>query len=877
MTRKKIAASTILILIVLTSGFILFNPKNNSPSPKNTSLESTVGVKSESPSKSINNTTNAQEKPTQSIVNPKYSNEDSLTPEDVSNRVVVKLSPGTDPDNLAKMINAEIIRKGPLQYVTFALPVSQFESIVNQLKKTPGVLSVQPVRILKTTAVKTMSVNPTDPLYSQQWGLTKIEVQKAWDLGFTGNGIIVAVVDTGVDLNHPDLKDNILSGYNAITGVTGSTTTQDNNGHGTHVSGIIAAEANGVGIVGVAYQAKILPVKALTREGDGTDDCIADGIVWAADHGAKIINLSLGSDSEGDILREAIQYASNKGCLIVAAGGNQEDNLTTIAYPAADPLVLAVTATDSKDQIASFSLPGPQAALAAPGVNITSDYWQNASGYAALDGTSMASPFVAGVAALVWNAHPDLSVQQVRIALENSALDLGSSGRDNSYGYGRVDAYWAIRFADKSQSVLSPANLDWAGGIIQGGTNTTSVTLTVPARAFGLAPTQTASVAIGQASNASDLPSGILPMGDAVSLQWNGSVKKFLGLTLVTVGNTPDSNRLGYIFHWSGSRWILIGGGISASSINVGITEPGVYRVGFSILPENHRIAGYDKIQTALQISLAQFPNGTDTVILATANDFSDALSGVPLAYKVHAPILLTTRDQLPSAVRTEIQRLAPKKVILLGGTAVISKTIELQLQASFSLQRLAGVTRYGTAAQIASTLGTVGQAVLVNGTSFPDAISIASMAAQQGMPIFLTDTDSLPSETDSMMRQLLISETTVGGGEAVVSLSIFSNLPTPKRLSGYDRYDTAAAILQAFPPQGNLLFIATGENYPDALSGGVVAAMNQTSLVLVSLTGPNPSEVSVIKTWQGKTIYIFGGPAVVPETVVQQMNGIIQ
>ncbi|WP_407312619.1 S8 family serine peptidase [Desulfosporosinus sp. SB140] len=873
MIKGKIAASVILIIIMLTVGLILLKQSSTPPPPKNVSSESTVG---QNQATNIN-TTQAQETTTQSVVNPKYSNEDKLTSEDISNRVVVKLSPGTDPEKLAKMMNAEIVRKGPLHYTTLALPKNQYDSIIDQLTKAPGVLSVQPVRILKTSTAKTMSINPTDPLYSQEWGLTKIEAQKAWNLGFTGSGIIVAVVDTGVDLNHPDLKDNILPGYNAITGVTGSTTTQDNNGHGTHVSGIIAAEANGVGVVGVAYQAKILPVKALTKQGEGTDDCIADGITWAADHGAKIINLSLGSDSEGDVLKEALQYASNKGCLIVAAGGNQEDNLTTISYPAADPLVLAVTATDSKDQIASFSLPGPQAGLAAPGVNIVSDYWQNSSGYAALDGTSMASPFVAGVAALVWSAHPDLSVQQVRLALENSALDLGSAGRDNSYGYGRVDAYWAVRFADKSQIFSSPANLDWAGGTVQGGTNTTSATLAVPARAFGLDPSSNVTVSIGPASNAAALPSDILPMGDAVSLQWNASVKKFLRLTLATVGNTPDPSRIGYIFHWSGTRWILIGGGLNATAINTDITEPGIYRVGFSLPPEEHRMGGNDKIQTSLQISLAQFPNGTDTVLLATADDFSDALSGVPLAYKLHAPILLTTRDQLPAAVKTEIQRLAPKKIILLGGTAVISTNIEQQLQTTFSIQRLAGVTRFGTAAQIASALGTIGQAVLVNGTSFPDAISMASLAAQQGIPILLTNTNSLPSETDSIMRQLLISETTVGGGEAVVSPNIFCNLPTPTRLAGYDRYDTAAAILQAFPPQGNLLFVATGENYPDALSGGVVAAMNQTGLLLVSLTGPNPSETSVIKAWHGKTVYVFGGSAVIPDAIAQQVQSIVQ
>ncbi|MDQ7092367.1 S8 family serine peptidase [Desulfosporosinus sp. PR] len=873
MAKRKIAVSALLIVILLAAGFILLKQSGSPPSPKNVSLKSTVG---QNQTANIN-TPPAQGASTQSVVNPKYSNEDQLTPENISNQVVVKLSSGTDPEKLAQTINAEIVRKGPLQYITLALPKNQYASIIERLKKTAGVLSVQPVRILKTTTVKTMSVNPTDSLYPQQWGLTKIEAQKAWNLGFTGNGITVAVVDTGVDLNHPDLKDNILPGYNAITGVTGGTTIQDNNGHGTHVSGIIAAEANGIGVVGVAYQAKILPVKALTKQGEGTDDCIADGITWAADHSAKIINLSLGSDSESDVLKEALQYAADKGCLIVAAGGNLEDNLTTISYPAADPLVLAVTATDSNDQIASFSLPGPQAGLAAPGVNIASDYWQNSSGYASLDGTSMASPFVAGAAALVWSAHPDLNAQQVRVALENSARDLGAAGRDNSYGFGRVDAYWAVRFADKSPAFSSPANLDWAGGTVQGGTSTTSVTLTVPARTFGLDPSANVTVSIGPASDAAAFPSGILPLGDAVSLQWNSSVKKFLGLTLSTTGSTPSSNRVGYIFHWSGSRWILTGGGLNAAAISTAVTEPGIYRVGFVLPPENHRLAGNDQIQTSLQISQTEFPYGADTVLLATADDFSDALSGVPLAYKLHAPILLTPPEQLPAALKTEIQRLAPQKIILLGGTAVISTNIEQQLQSAFSVQRLAGVTRFGTAAQIASALGTIGQAVLVNGTSFPDAISIASLAAQQGIPILLTDTNSLPTETDAIMRQLLISQTTVGGGEAVVSSTLFSNLPTPARLAGYDRYDTAAAILQAFPPQGNLLFVATGENYPDALSGGVIAAMNQSGLLLVPLTGPNSAETSLIQSWHGKTVYVFGGTAVVPDEILQQVQSVVR
>lgn len=878
MIRNKLPLFMILAFIILCTGLVYLN-KTVPPSKKNTSHNQTVepqkGQTAENGKIKLKQGT-----PSPSVVNAKYSSEDAISPVEVANRVIVKLSPGIDPAEIAEMVNAEIVRIGPLQFTTLALPANQIEGVINRLKKTPGVLSVQPVHIFKTSVAQTMDVNPTDRYYAKQWGLTKAEVQKAWDLGVTGQGVIVAVVDTGVDLNHPDLKDNILSGYNAITGLAGGNTAQDKNGHGTHVCGIIAAEQNGIGIVGVAYQAKILPIKALTSDGAGSDDCIADGIVWAADHNAQIINLSLGSSDESDILREALQYAFDKGCLIVAAGGNAEpdSNLTAITFPAADSHVLAVTATDTNDQIASFSLPGPQAAIAAPGVDIISDYWANgSSGYASMDGTSMASPFAAGIAALVWSVHPDLSAQQIRTCLENSALDLDSAGRDNNYGFGRVDAYWAIRFADTPKTYFTTASLDWAGGVVQEGTGGTTVSLKVPARAFGLDPNLTNTVSIGGAEGASDLAAGIQPMGDAVSIQWNGSVHKLLELSLTTSGTQPDADYAGYIYHWSGSRWIRIGGGVNAPTIIAGITEPGIYRIGYSLLPNNQRIGGIDRIETSIMISQSQFPNGSDTVILARSDNFADALSGVPLAYKVHGPVLLTTSAQLLAKVKTEIQRLAPKKIVLLGGTGALSTSIEQQLRMFFPVQRLGGDTRYETAALIASELGTIGRAVLVNGNVFPDAISVASTAAQLGIPILLTDSSTLPKETDTSLRQLLVSETTVCGGEGVVSSSIFNNLPNPTRISGNDRYATAAAILAAYPPQGISLFFATGENFPDALSGGVIAALNQTSLVLIPYKGPSSSEIAVFKTWQGKKVYILGNTGVIPDTSVQQIEELIK
>lgn len=799
---------------------------------------------------------------------------------ELTGRLVVKLSPGTSAETIAEQVNGKIARKGPLQFITLALDSSRMAEATKELRAMPGVLSVSPAQKVKLSAADSAS-SITDPHYSDQWGLSKAEVPKAWNLGATGKGITVAVVDTGVDINHPDLQDNVVSGYNAITGVTGLSATQDNNGHGTHVSGIIAAELNGIGVVGVAYQAKIMPIKTMDRSGEGTDDVIADGIVWAADHGAKIINLSLGSDTQEEILKEAVQYAIDQGCLVVAAGGNKEDNLTTITYPAADPQVLAVTATDANDNLASFSLTGPSAGLAAPGKHIVSDYWDNGSGYATSDGTSMAAPFVAGVAALVWSTHPDFSADHIRQVLEDSAIDLGSPGRDSSFGYGRVDAYWAVKFADQPESLPSSANVSWAGGILQGGTTSTPVTLTIPSGAFGSDPTLSPKVEITTPSGIASMPSGVNPIGQpiSVSLGISTSVKKQLQLSMTPDYKTfaPDSSHFFYIYRWSGTRWLKVGGGVSSNTVTVGITEPGIYQIGSASIPQGNRLAGADRLETAIQISQAGFPDGADTVILARAEDFPDALAGAPLAYKYHAPILLTNSTSLSDNVLNEIKRLNPQQIILLGGTGAISGGIEQELQSMYNITRLGGANRYATAQQIAEALGMTGEAVIVNGDNFPDAISISSIAAQNGVPILLTQSNNVPSETNQSLRKFAVSVTLAVGGEGVISSDTFDSLPNPLRLSGQDRYETAAQVLNAFPPQGGITFLATGENFPDALTGGVLAALNSTDLVLVSPTGLKGKEKTAMQSWHGQKVFAFGGNGVVSDSILSYVQAIVQ
>ncbi|BAL91699.1 putative subtilase-family protease [Actinoplanes missouriensis 431] len=284
----------------------------------------------------------------------------------------------------------------------------------------------------------------SDPYRSQQWALPKIKATTAWTTS-TGAGVTVAVIDTGVDANHPDLTGKVLPGYDMINKVAGGTT--DGNGHGTHVAGIIgAATGNGIGISGVAPDAAILPVRVFDAKGAGYMSDVAESIVWAADHGADVINMSLGSTGKLDALADAVTYARGKGVTVVAAAGNERQKGSPVSYPAAYPGVIAVAATTAADTYASFSNAGGYVDVAAPGDAIVSTYPTALAGgeYVAMSGTSMASPHVAAVAAQLKAYQPALGPDQVEKILEATAVDLGATGFDTTYGNGRIDAAAAL-------------------------------------------------------------------------------------------------------------------------------------------------------------------------------------------------------------------------------------------------------------------------------------------------------------------------------------------------------------------------------------------------------------------------------------------------
>lgn len=280
------------------------------------------------------------------------------------------------------------------------------------------------------------------------YNLTKINITSAWQSCFQGQAIKVAVIDTGVDLDHPDLQANMISGKSFVSGVSSP---DDDEGHGTHVAGIVAAVNNNGGVIGVAPKAKIMPIKVLNSQGSGTIFAVADGIEWAADNGAKVINLSLAGTGNSSTLEAAVNYAYNQGVLLVAAGGNCGDANYFLngcsfqdqtVYPGAYSNVVAVASTTSSDSQSSFSNEGSYIDIAAPGSGIFSTY--ASGGYATMSGTSMASPHVAGLAALIWSQDSSLTQKQVWAQIKNTAQDLGTSGWDSKFGYGRINAATAV-------------------------------------------------------------------------------------------------------------------------------------------------------------------------------------------------------------------------------------------------------------------------------------------------------------------------------------------------------------------------------------------------------------------------------------------------
>lgn len=350
------------------------------------------------------------------------------------------------------------------------VPSHVFDKVKNALSKNPHVNFVEPNFIAEASFI------PNDANYFSQWHLQKISASQGWDISTGSPEVPIAVIDSGINPTHPDLIDKLIQGYNFVGE---NTDTHDVLGHGTAVAGAAATASNNyIGVAGVAWENPIMPLVVLNSNNWASYYDIARAITYAADNGAKIINISIAGSSSSSTLQNAVNYAWNKGAVIFAAAANY--STSTAYYPAACNNVVAVSATNSNDTRASFSNYGNWIDISAPGVSILTT--NNGGGYSFWSGTSFSSPISAGLGALIMSVNPTLTNAQVVDIIEKNADDIGAIGFDPDFGYGRINVYKSVSSAVNTMpepdvtapsiSISSPTN---------GSTVTGSVTVSLSA------------------------------------------------------------------------------------------------------------------------------------------------------------------------------------------------------------------------------------------------------------------------------------------------------------------------------------------------------------------------------------------------------------
>ncbi|MGM0854965.1 MAG: cell wall-binding repeat-containing protein [Bacillota bacterium] len=289
-----------------------------------------------------------------------------------------------------------------------------------------------------------------------------------------------------------------------------------------------------------------------------------------------------------------------------------------------------------------------------------------------------------------------------------------------------------------------------------------------------------------------------------------------------------------------------------------------------------YRIYGKDRYETAIEISKAGWPDGAETVVLARDNTFPDALAGAPFAYQKDAPILLNPKDSLNGKVKERIKELGAKEVVILGGEGAISAKVAKDLKNNgLDVRRIGGETRYETAVNIAKELGYYDQAIIAYGGNFPDALSIAPYAASNGIPILLSPTNELANETKGALKS--VTDTIIVGGKAAISDQVQKQLAhtNPVRIFGADRFETSVNIATRLAMPGDIITVATGQNFADALTGSVLSAKYYEPIILVEknkVPKPVREYISDNGTWY---YTVLGGEGAVSQKVVEELSGL--
>lgn len=569
---------------------------------------------------------------------------------------------------------------------------------IQELEQDPEVEYAEIDQLVYTQGI------PNDPGYSFQSSFFDVlKVNEAWLKYSPSQKVTVAVIDSGVDLDHPDLKGALVGGTNIVNSSLPPT---DNNGHGTHVAGLVGALTdNHVGVSSIAKQVKIMPVKVLDGESGYTSDVIK-GIYYAVDHGANILNLSLGNYMNTQALQDAIAYAESKNVLVVAAAGN--DGVNRVMYPAAYKGVIAVGSVNTNNLTrASFSNYGSYVDVYVPGTNLYSTYIND--GYISMDGTSMSTGVVSSIAAMLKQQAPFLTAHQIQKIIDESAVP-AINGQEEV-----VDSAKALQYIETYQRLSGATSMETAIEISKSGWPTLPAkTLTVKGKAHNgtfaiLATSDTFPDSLVASPLASYLDSPIL-------LVKNHKVTEALTLEL---------NRLK-------PTYVVIIGGPNAVSSNV---ESQIQKLGIQTV----RLFGNTRYETAIAVNEV-IPYSTNKAFVVSGENYPDALSIASYSGNLQYPLLFTRSTSLPSEVKSYIGAKGITNAYVVGGTVAISKTVENQLPSPI---RISGIDRFETNYIVQKTFGKFAldaPLYYATGFNFPDALAVGPLAALNGSPVILVN-----------------------------------------------------------------------------------------------------------------------------------------
>ncbi len=709
------------------------------------------------------------------------------------------------------------------------------------------------------------AVSVNDPLLKgitnelpNDWGLTSTRAYQAWGLARCNGQVTVAVLDTGFQASHEDLKANVRVTYNAVTGTSDVTPISKSYNHGTHVAGIVSARANnGVGVAGVSYDAGLMLIKVATDSGSLNTKNLVKAYDYvmqnASAYNVRVVNVSMGvNTNQVDLaLNNKMTEAFDRGIVTVAAAGNSDITggvLPYAEYPGDEASVVSVINLQQKGSsltryaTSNYNLPGmSNKNVSAPGTDIHSTIPTN--GYSTMTGTSMAAPFVSGILALEFAAEPSLTASEAVSCLYASATDLGARGFDEEYGWGKADAYAAVYLAKNGTLPKDTSADDQAAA----------------ANAVAAAAVQSKIDGLPDATDVTRADNAAIKEARASYNSLTSAQKKLVNVARLEAAEKALASQAATVTRLWGQN-------------------------------------AYDTMR-AIVSSGAGFASGRGgTVIVATGEGYWDALAASGLAGVCDAPVLITQRAALSAQTKAEIQRLKPTRILVMGGPAAVSDAVMGQLKSASGVTptRVYGQTAPDTAVKIYQKgSGSWGHtAIVATANGYWDALSVAPYAYAQKAPIFLTnysDNVSARKLSDAALAALKgggFTRVLVIGGTAAIPASVETQLKgigitTVRRLWGQTAIDTSVAVAQfclAEGMQANGMGVATSGGYWDALTGAALCGRQNAVLVLVA-NEKSPSITTFVKAnrMDIAQLYVFGGNAAVSAASVDAIKAALK